>query len=64
MKVLGVGNAIVDVLCKVDDQFIQDHNLTKGTMKLIDEQEFKKLLFLLMLIIGMKQIYQYFANSI
>ena len=44
MKVLGVGNAIVDVLCKVDDQFIQDHNLTKGTMKLIDEQEFKKLL--------------------
>ena len=41
MKVLGVGNAIVDVLCKVDDQFIQDHNLTKGTMKLIDEQEFK-----------------------
>ena len=44
MKVLGVGNAIVDVLCKVDDHFIQDHNLTKGTMKLIDKQEFKKIL--------------------
>ncbi len=44
MKVLGIGNAIVDVLCKVDDQFIQDHKLTKGTMKLVDEQEFQKLL--------------------
>ena len=44
MKVLGIGNAIVDVLCKVGDQFIKDHNLTKGTMKLVDEQEFKKLL--------------------
>ena len=45
MKVLGIGNAIVDVLCKVDDQFIQDHNLTKGTMKLIfDENEFKDIL--------------------
>ena len=44
MKVLGIGNAIVDVLCKVDDQFIKDHSLTKGTMKLVDEQEFKSLL--------------------
>ena len=44
MKVLGIGNAIVDVLCKVDDQFIKDHALTKGTMKLVDEQEFKSLL--------------------
>ena len=44
MKVLGIGNAIVDVLCKVDDQFLKDHALTKGTMKLVDEQEFKKLL--------------------
>ena len=44
MKVLGIGNAIVDVLCKVDDQFIKDHSLTKGTMKLVDEQEFKRLL--------------------
>ena len=43
MKVVGIGNAIVDVLCKVDDQFITDHGLTKGTMKLIDEQEFIKL---------------------
>tara|TARA_B100000609_G_scaffold174887_1_gene151827 strand:+ start:96 stop:1025 length:930 start_codon:yes stop_codon:yes gene_type:complete len=44
MKVLGIGNAIVDVLCKVDDQFILDHSLSKGTMKLVDEKEFKKLL--------------------
>ena len=44
MKVLGIGNAIVDVLCKVDDQFILDHDLSKGTMKLVDENEFKKLL--------------------
>ena len=44
MKVLGIGNAIVDVLCKVDDQFILDHRLAKGTMKLVDEKEFKKLL--------------------
>ena len=44
MKVLGIGNAIVDVLCKVNDQFILDHNLSKGTMKLVDEKEFKKLL--------------------
>ena len=44
MKVLGIGNAIVDVLCKVDDQFILDHDLSKGTMKLVDEKEFKKLL--------------------
>jgi len=44
MKVLGIGNAIVDVLCKVDDQFILDHELSKGTMKLVDEMEFKKLL--------------------
>ena len=43
MKVVGIGNAIVDVLCKVDDQFITDHGLTKGIMKLIDEQEFIKL---------------------
>ncbi len=43
MKVIGIGNAIVDVLCKVDDQFILNHGLTKGTMKLIDEQEFIKI---------------------
>ena len=43
MKVIGIGNAIVDVLCKVDDQFILYHGLTKGTMKLIDEQEFIKI---------------------
>ena len=45
MKVLGIGNAIVDVICKVDDSFIKQNNLTKSTMKLIfDENEFKKLL--------------------
>lgn len=44
MKILGIGNAIVDVICKVDDNFITVNNLTKGTMKLVDEAEFKKLL--------------------
>ena len=44
MKILGVGNAIVDVICKVDDKFITQNNLTKSTMKLVDEVEFKKLL--------------------
>jgi sugar/nucleoside kinase (ribokinase family) len=45
MKILGIGNAIVDVVCKVDVNFITKNNLTKGTMKLFfDENEFKKLL--------------------
>ena len=45
MKILGIGNAIVDVICKVDDEFIKKNNLTKSTMKLIfDEKEFKQLL--------------------
>jgi fructokinase len=45
MKILGIGNAIVDVICKVDDSFIEQNNLTKSTMKLFfDENEFKKLL--------------------
>ena len=45
MKILGIGNAIVDVICKVDDEFITKNNLTKGLMKLIfDESEFSKLL--------------------
>jgi len=44
MKILGIGNAIVDVICKVDDKFITQNNLTKSTMKLVDEVEFKKLL--------------------
>ena len=44
MKILGIGNAIVDVLCKVDDEFLIKHSLTKSTMKLIDETEFKNLL--------------------
>ena len=44
MKILGIGNAIVDVICKVEDRFITDNGLTKSTMKLVDEAEFKKLL--------------------
>jgi fructokinase len=44
MRILGIGNAIVDVLCKVSDDFLIKNDLTKSTMKLIDEIEFKKLL--------------------
>ena len=44
MKITGIGNAIVDVICKVNDEFLTKNNLTKSNMKLIDETEFKKLL--------------------
>jgi len=44
MNILGIGNAIVDVICKVDDKFLTKNNLAKSNMKLIDEAEFKKLL--------------------
>ncbi len=44
MKILGVGNAIVDVICKIEESFLSENNLTKSTMKLVDEAEFKKLL--------------------
>ena len=45
MKILGIGNAIVDVICKVEESFITKNNLTKSTMKLIfDENEFTQLL--------------------
>jgi sugar/nucleoside kinase (ribokinase family) len=44
MKILGIGNAIVDVICKVEDSFLANNGLTKSTMKLVDETEFKKLL--------------------
>ena len=45
MKILGIGNAIVDVICKVDETFIQKNKLKKGTMKLIfDEKEFQSML--------------------
>ena len=44
MKILGIGNAIVDVICKVEDNFLSKNNLTKSTMKLVDAAEFKKLL--------------------
>ena len=44
MKILGIGNAIVDVLCRIDDEFLLKNSLTKSTMKLINEKEFKHLL--------------------
>ena len=47
MKILGIGNAIVDVLCKVSDEFLKENSLIKGTMKLVDEKEFNNLLSLL-----------------
>ena len=43
MKVVGIGNAIIDVICKVDDNFLVKNNLTKSTMKLVNENEFKNL---------------------
>jgi len=46
MKILGIGNAIVDVLCKVSEEFLEKNSLTKSTMKLVDEVEFKNLLSL------------------
>ena len=45
MKILGIGNAIVDVLCRVDDAFLSKNSLTKSTMKLINENEFRNLLY-------------------
>ena len=44
MKILGIGNAIVDVLCKVDYEFLDRNSLTKSTMKLINEDEFNGLI--------------------
>ena len=44
MKILGIGNAIVDVICKVEDKYLSENGLTKSKMKLVDEIEFKKLL--------------------
>jgi len=44
MEILGIGNAIVDVICKVEDKYLSDNGLTKSTMKLVDEDMFKKLL--------------------
>ena len=45
MKILGIGNAIIDVICKIDENFIDQNDLTKGTMKLIfDQDEFNKIL--------------------
>jgi len=44
MQILGIGNAIVDVICKVEDSFLSKNNLTKSTMKLVNETEFRNLL--------------------
>ena len=44
MKIIGIGNAIIDVICKVDEEFLIRNSLTKSTMKLVNEEEFKKLL--------------------
>ena len=44
MKIIGIGNAIVDVICEVDESFLLKNKLTKSTMKLVDENEFKNLL--------------------
>jgi len=44
VKVLGIGNAIVDIVCKVEENFLNKNNLAKSSMKLVDETEFKKLL--------------------
>ena len=44
MKILGIGNAIVDVICRVEEDYLSNHGLTKSTMKLVNEIEFKKLL--------------------
>jgi|TARA_B110001450_G_scaffold227255_1_gene226530 fructokinase len=44
MKILGIGNAIVDVICRVNDQYLAENGLIKSTMKLVDENEFKKLI--------------------
>ena len=44
MKIIGIGNAIVDVICKVKDKYLLDNKLIKSTMKLVDEMEFNKLL--------------------
>tara|TARA_B100000780_G_scaffold278393_1_gene251746 strand:+ start:83 stop:1012 length:930 start_codon:yes stop_codon:yes gene_type:complete len=44
MKILGIGNAIVDVICKVEDNYLTKNGLTKSTMKLVDKIEFEKLL--------------------
>jgi len=44
MKILGIGNAIIDVICKIEENFLSENKLTKSTMKLVDEVEFKKIL--------------------
>ena len=43
MKILGIGNAIIDVICRVDNNFLKINNLTKSTMKLVNESELKNL---------------------
>ena len=49
MKIIGMGNAIVDVICKVNDDFLKKNGLTKSTMKLVDEDEFSNQSFLFLI---------------
>ncbi len=42
--VFGVGNALLDILALVDDDFIQNHSLNRGAMTLMDAQNQGKLL--------------------
>jgi len=42
-KILGIGNAIVDIFAHVTENFIRDNNFIKGSMKLINMQEFTDL---------------------
>jgi len=44
MKIIGIGNAIIDVLCRVNDEFLEQHQLIKGSMKIINQIELEKLL--------------------
>ena len=47
MKILGIGNAIVDVICKIEESFLEQNSLTKSTMKLVDEINLKDCLKIL-----------------
>ena len=42
-KILGVGTALVDVICQVEDNIISDLNLSKGSMTLIEESQIQNI---------------------
>ena len=58
-KILGIGNAIVDVFSFVDNNFLKENNLIKGSMKLLDKTEFEKIK-MLKFIINVKKIFIFF----